>query len=422
MLVKVDGGIDLPQEFEQVVVCGDPGCDGYNVEAIAVLETILRVPATFAVVVGDFVPLGNRQQHEHFRDIVNNTAKNPVYVVPGNHDIAGYEDYFGRRNYFIRTPGSLFVFLDNSARIFSAQTLDFLSTCLAENKSENIYLFFHIPPPNPLMPNSVSQEQWEAIKARLSPYRDAVRFLFCGHIHGSADFVLDGYRIVITGGAGALFDPVDSAGFHYFLLSRNQGILQLEKIELDSAALQLDYSVSEASAQVEMNLQQACAGEAFAYRRYLKFARIAAQEQLPGLARLFTAVADSEYYHWESMYRAVNGPQDTRKNLETALAAEEEEYQSTYRNFLEQAAALPVFRAEQAFYAAMEAEHIHARLFREALQKLDTATDIPLADYWTCERCGFTHKGDEPPGFCPGCGTDRYKFHRVVPRVDNVVV
>ena len=30
---------------------------------------------------------------------------------------------------------------------------------------------------------------------------------------------------------------------------------------------------------------------------------------------------------------------------------------------------------------------------------------------WTCEVCGYTHHGDEPPERCPQCGASRLKIY-----------
>ncbi len=33
---------------------------------------------------------------------------------------------------------------------------------------------------------------------------------------------------------------------------------------------------------------------------------------------------------------------------------------------------------------------------------------------WKCEVCGYVHKGDQPPDFCPVCGADRDRFSEMV--------
>ncbi len=73
------------------------------------------------------------------------------------------------------------------------------------------------------------------------------------------------------------------------------------------------------------------------------------------------------------------------------------------------------FQGEQSavitFKWALEAEKIHAQLYREAKEYVDKGKDWPLDGYvWICPVCGHTHVGKEPPDRCPVCGVPKEKY------------
>ena len=67
--------------------------------------------------------------------------------------------------------------------------------------------------------------------------------------------------------------------------------------------------------------------------------------------------------------------------------------------------------AVRSFTWALEAEKIHAKLYREAKEYVDKGQDWPLEGYvWICPVCGHTYVGREPPEKCPICGAPREKY------------
>ncbi|MCC6040362.1 MAG: Rubrerythrin-2, partial [Thermofilum sp.] len=67
--------------------------------------------------------------------------------------------------------------------------------------------------------------------------------------------------------------------------------------------------------------------------------------------------------------------------------------------------------AERSFYYALEAEKIHAKLYREAKQYVDKGQDWPLTGkVWICPVCGHTYVGEEPPEKCPVCGARKEAY------------
>ena len=58
MLQKINKNILIDHNINSFLLCGDPGCDGYNTEAVAIFEEILNEQADFVLLPGDLVPIG----------------------------------------------------------------------------------------------------------------------------------------------------------------------------------------------------------------------------------------------------------------------------------------------------------------------------------------------------------------------------
>jgi rubrerythrin len=172
-------------------------------------------------------------------------------------------------------------------------------------------------------------------------------------------------------------------------------------------------------------LLSAFAGESMAHMRYLVFAEIAETEGFKNVARLFRAIAYAEEVHAKNHYNRLKGfdedatitsgapigPGSTSKNLELAIRGEELEVNEMYPVYIE----IAKFQGEQSavvtFKWALEAEKIHAQLYKEAKEYVDQGKDWPLDGYvWICPVCGHTHVGKEPPDRCPVCGAPKEKY------------
>ena len=417
MLQKVNENIILENRLEKVIICGDPGCDGYNTQGVVVFETILRKEADFKIVVGDMVPVGSKNNYEYFKEIVDISSEDPVYCLAGNHDILNYEQYCGKKDYFIKSDDTLFIILDNSKRYFTDKSIEFLQKTLAEQECKHVFVLFHIPPKNPYILNNILDEEWEKIRVELDKYKEKVVAIICGHVHSVGDYKLDGYRVIITGGAGSAFDSIEKLAahrneHHYFSLDRDDENWEITKIDVPYEESKVEYSTKE-EIEVLMNLEKAFLGESVAFRKYLLFAEIAEKEGYEGVAKLFRAAAESEYYHAKHMLTAMNGINFTLENLETAIKNEEFEVNDMYLKFSENAKEAKSNRAYNSFQSALEAEKVHHKLFKKALDSVKAGKDISVEKYFTCNRCGYTHKGENPPKYCPGCGTDMFKFSSV---------
>ncbi len=172
-------------------------------------------------------------------------------------------------------------------------------------------------------------------------------------------------------------------------------------------------------------LKSAFGGESMAHMRYVIFADIAEKEGFPNVARLFRAIAYAEKIHARNHYEKLRmlkqgekvvaeapfGPGNTSKNLELAIMGEEFEIKEMYPAYIELAKFQGEKAAELSFRWALEAEKIHAELFRKAKEYVDRGEDFPIDGYiWICPVCGFTYIGKEPPKKCPICGALGEKF------------
>jgi len=160
------------------------------------------------------------------------------------------------------------------------------------------------------------------------------------------------------------------------------------------------------------NLQAAFAGESQANRKYLAFAAKAEADGRPQIARLFRAAAAAETVHAHAHLRAMGGIQDTRKNLEEAIAGEAYEYQKMYPPFLKEAEAEGHQAAVRSFRNANAVEKTHHDLYSQALAAFDAGKDLPEAEIYVCDVCGHTVVG-EAPDRCPVCGAAQARFKAV---------
>jgi rubrerythrin len=160
----------------------------------------------------------------------------------------------------------------------------------------------------------------------------------------------------------------------------------------------------------EENLKEAFAGESQANRKYLAFAAKADQEGFSQAARLFRAAAEAETVHAHAHLRALKGIKSTKENLQEAVAGETHEFKSMYPAMIEAAKAESNKEAERTFHFANEVEKIHAGLYQQMLDNLNSAKES--YSYYVCPVCGFTVE-KEAPETCPVCGAKGKMFKKV---------
>jgi rubrerythrin len=159
------------------------------------------------------------------------------------------------------------------------------------------------------------------------------------------------------------------------------------------------------------HLHEAFGGESQANMKYRAFAKKAAKEGFPNIAKLFDTAAEAERIHAEGHLGALEGIGSTLENLREAIAGETHEYQDMYPPMLEQAER-EGHRAARMFGYAVKAEAVHARLYQLALEAVERGEDLTETNFYLCPICGHIEMG-EPPESCPICGAKAKAFVRL---------
>ncbi len=159
------------------------------------------------------------------------------------------------------------------------------------------------------------------------------------------------------------------------------------------------------------NLKAAFAGESQANRKYLAFAKKAEQDGFPNVARLFRAAAEAETIHAHGHLAALNGVGSTSDNLRAAVEGETYEYQEMYPPMLSQAQS-ENHAAKRMFKYAAQAEEVHAGLYQQALEAVESGKDLAETQFYLCPVCGHIEMG-KPPAGCPICGAKGEKYIKI---------
>lgn len=161
-------------------------------------------------------------------------------------------------------------------------------------------------------------------------------------------------------------------------------------------------------ASTKENLKEAFAGESQANQKYRAFAKKAEKEGFPNIAKLFRTAAEAERIHAEGHLDALEGIGSTLENLKAAIAGETYEYSEMYPHMHEQAVK-ENHKAKRMFNYALEAEKVHAELYKLALQFAEQGKDLDVSEIYLCPVCGHIEFG-KPKEKCPICGAlaDKY--------------
>jgi rubrerythrin len=177
------------------------------------------------------------------------------------------------------------------------------------------------------------------------------------------------------------------------------------------------------------NLLAAFEGESNAHAKYTAYAVKADEDGVHGAASIFRAAALAEQIHAANHARVIRklGGEaaaeifpvevgSTLENLKSARDGEEHEIKFMYPEFLEEARARINTAAVRTFEWALEAEKTHARLYREAIQLLESAAKDTWLDeareFYVCTTCGYTSETLEADR-CPVCNLAWEKFELV---------
>jgi rubrerythrin len=161
----------------------------------------------------------------------------------------------------------------------------------------------------------------------------------------------------------------------------------------------------------EDNVKAAFAGESQAHMKYLAFAAAAEKESLANIARLFRAASYSEQVHATNHLGTLKGVGKTAANLQGAIDGETFEVNEMYPAYIATGNEQEEKVAVVWFNAALQAEKVHAGLYKKAKDKADSGQDLGFFPLHVCGQCGFTVEG-EAPDRCPVCSAPKEKFVR----------
>lgn len=173
--------------------------------------------------------------------------------------------------------------------------------------------------------------------------------------------------------------------------------------------------------------------EVQAFNDYQAYAKKAASEKYPNIAKLFITLATSESIHARNFKKVLSDigaeaeevlgfePKisSTRKNLKLATAVELEEIDNKYPQFIKQVTPENHAEAIQYITYAWEAEKQHRKL----LKKIKSGTGIFFgfltqkiegspSPYFVCQNCGST-LSEIPEFSCPICGGPSSKYTEI---------
>jgi rubrerythrin len=159
------------------------------------------------------------------------------------------------------------------------------------------------------------------------------------------------------------------------------------------------------SDKVMQNLMEAFAGESQASRKYWAYAKKAEAEGRKNAAKLFRAASEAETLHAQWHLKAAGKLLSTAENLQDAVNGETYEFETMYPEFIKNAEAEGNKEAIKTYTYAMEAEKVHAKLYKEALENIDETEEV---FYYLCPVCGNIEKS--VPEKCHICNTAGSKF------------
>jgi len=164
-------------------------------------------------------------------------------------------------------------------------------------------------------------------------------------------------------------------------------------------------------ATTEENLKEAFAGESQANRKYLAFAKKAEKEGFSNVACLFRAAAEAETIHAMAHLNALDAVKSTADNLQAAIDGETFESTEMYPPMAAQAKA-ENHKAQRMFEWAIQAEDIHAQIYKKALEAVAQGKDLAEANIYVCPVCGHIELGT-PTDSCPICHARKEAYIKI---------
>lgn len=158
--------------------------------------------------------------------------------------------------------------------------------------------------------------------------------------------------------------------------------------------------------KTEENLHRAFVGEATAALRLKGYAEKADKEGYPQMARLFRAISAAEEIHALKHLRILKIIKSTQENLQDSFESETKISEGIYPELIKVAIAEGHKAAEISFSQARDAEEVHGKLYKNAIEHMLDDTE---SDYYVCSVCGYVHVG-KPKEDCPVCNVSPDRF------------
>jgi len=130
------------------------------------------------------------------------------------------------------------------------------------------------------------------------------------------------------------------------------------------------------------------------------------------VATLFKAASEAEAIHAKKLLKVLGTIDITAKNLEASIEGETHEFTTMYPEFIKVAEAEKRSDAVLAFTHAMQAEEVHAGLYKKALAAIKAGSDLSREKIYLCPVCGNIETG-KLPDKCPICGVFAKQFREV---------
>lgn len=159
------------------------------------------------------------------------------------------------------------------------------------------------------------------------------------------------------------------------------------------------------------NLKSSFSGESQAHMKYLIFADKAEEEGFGNIARLFRAIAFAERVHAGNHLAALNGGHLTVDCLDVAIEGETFEVGEMYPAYKAVAELQDEKKAVRSMHYALEAEKIHATMYRDAKEAARSGRDCEPGVIHICPVCGHTVAGNAPER-CPVCGVQGTRYRK----------
>ena len=172
------------------------------------------------------------------------------------------------------------------------------------------------------------------------------------------------------------------------------------------------------------NLKAGIKGETTASAKYAAFAQKAREEGNDTIAKLFDAASKSESIHAVNHTKVLEElgvkmeaftpefeVKSTLENLQAAIEGETYEVNTMYPQFLADAKAEKVEKAEKTFNWANDTEKKHIQFYTAALKAFNEKAEFNLAfEYAICPVCGNTYEKNSADEKCAFCQTGKEKY------------